>query len=155
MTKTLPLTIGSNYVFIDTIYIDNFKKAEHDLLISTSLFDLRAVLFPYAGDPYAIFKADRSEFDLSRIRYIYDDEGESCEINQFCSDSGAILVVDEQSFLSVVRDFEDDAFYHHMMNPSIPNQWTILLDNYENKLFWFYTSEIKDEFGGGGNFEIN
>jgi len=155
MTKKLPLTIGNKYIFIDSIYVNDFTQAESTLLLNTSLADLRPILFPYSTDPYAIFQSDTSQFDLSRIDYLFDEEGTSCEINQFCSDSGVILVIDEQSFLAVVKEFDSDKLYDYLMNPSDQSWWATFLKKYESRLFWFYTSDIKEEFGGGGNFQID
>jgi len=158
MSKNIPLIPGKKYVFIDALYVDDFKSIDPSILSSTSLAELRKIVFPYTGDPYSLIESNTNEFDLSRIKYFPDPEAEGHELNQFCSDTGVILVVEEGVFLSVVQDFDSDvseALEDHIEKPTISNKWTNLTDKYKDKLFYFSTVEIDEDYAGGGNFQID
>jgi hypothetical protein len=154
MMHCLPLAFGKKYVFIDALCIEAFRQVDASLLQNTSLLALRAVLFPYMGDPYAVIESTRQDFDLSRITYFSDPDATSQEPNQFCSDTGDILVVDEDIFVAVTREFDQDAFIDWLEDPTLRNHWARLLDQYPQQLFCFTTGEIKEAYAGGGNFQI-
>jgi hypothetical protein len=158
MNKYIPLVPGKKYVFIDALYVDDFKNIDPSILLNTNLVELRKIVFPYTGDPYSLIESDISKFDLSRIKYFPDPEAEGDELNQFCSDTGVILIVEDEVFLSVIQDFDSnvsDALEDHIEKPTTSNKWTELTDKYRDKLFYFSTVEIDEDYAGGGNFQID
>ena len=156
MNKHLPLTPTWEYVFIDSLYTDTFKQADAAVLRDTGLAELRPVLFPYTDDPYALFRADDSAFDLARIRYVDASEGETCALNQFCSDSGLILVVETACFYSFLHAFDAEQFVFDYLESAAESPfWTAFLATYAHRFFWFYTAELQEAFAGGGNFQID
>lgn len=156
MDKHLPLTPTREYVFIDSLYTDTFKQADSTMLRDTGLAELRPVLFPYTDDPYALFRADAPAFDLARIRYVDASEGETGALNQFCSDSGLILVVEAPCFYSFLHTFDSEQFvFDYLESSAVSPFWMAFMATYAHRFFWFYTAEVHEEFAGGGNFQID
>ena len=154
MHQGIPLVPDTTYVFIDALYIKEFKNVEDSVLESTSLTDWRALVFPYCGDPYAVFTADTPYFDLARIIYFSEPEATAYGLQQFCSDTGMILLIAEAIFLSVVAEFDIEALIDSIEEMAEHTSWTALREKYPSQLFYFTTAEIDLAYAGGGSFLI-
>lgn len=158
MPRCLTLTVGREYIFIDSLYVSNFAEAPESVVAGQDLRDLRQILFPDTKVPYALFRADAAKFDLARISYFNSDEDSSDTLRQFCSDTGLVLVIDTAVFFDVAAEFDLEAL-EDVLEPqpeylSRASQWAELVAKYPGALHYFETAEIEAELAGGGEFRI-
>lgn len=154
MTKQLLLLPNREYIFIDSLYTDTFKEAPAVLQRGTALVELREALFPYTDDPFALFRAESSAFDLARIRGVAEAE-ERQGLDHFCSDSGLILVVETAAFPAFLDVFDSSGFYFDYIESATGNaHWEAVLAPFATRFSWFFTAEINEAFAGGGSFQI-
>ncbi|TGE22270.1 hypothetical protein E5K00_18665 [Hymenobacter aquaticus] len=160
MPRHLKLTVGREYIFIDSLYVSDFAEKPALLLTNPDLRKLRTVIFPYpsTGIPYALFTADVEDFDIARIHYFNSDESTADNLLQFCSDTGLILVVDTAVFFEVAAKFNpevlEDVLEEQPEYLSRAKNWTALVAEYTGALHYFETAEIDKRLAGGGEFRI-
>ncbi len=142
------------YLFIDTLYVNDFTNYPTSIT-QDNIVRLRGELFPDAYDPFAIIDINTSEFVLDNIQYLEFEQTNTLDLNQFCSDSGMILVIKLNVFDSFRKDFNADKFIESINNPHLYDYWINVQNEYKGNINFFYTSDISPDFAGGGNFIIN
>lgn len=149
---------NSVYVFIDYIYINEILECifsdEDKSDLSYTLKNIRSKKFKYSYNPYALFKSNSTLFALEKIRAIEPVDIDSENLNQFCSDSGLIVVVEVECFLSFINDFDDEKFFESIEGLGYADYWPKIKAKYPDKVYYFYTSDVDPESAGGGNFQI-
>ncbi|MCB2407482.1 hypothetical protein [Hymenobacter lucidus] len=158
MPRHLKLTLGQTYIFIDSLYVSDFTEASASTLASRDLTALRRIIFPDTSIPYALFTADTEDFDVARIHYFDSAENTTDNLQQFCSDTGLILVVDTAVFFEVAAKFSYDDLVESLEHQPAwfvrINRWETLVADYAGHLWYFNTSEVDEDLAGGGEFRI-
>ncbi|WP_345221756.1 hypothetical protein [Hymenobacter koreensis] len=135
------------------LYIDDFEGLTAADLTKNNLAGLRAEVFPYAGNPYAIFKSDTNQFYLSRIAYVPSAQATSDNLHEFCSDSGLILAINAERLFDLVSRANAEILFDLAGEDGMEN-WPKPLEDFNGQAHLFYTSEINSGFAGGGSFRI-
>ncbi|OGX85626.1 hypothetical protein [Hymenobacter glacialis] len=154
MAPLIRLAPGKEYLFIDALYLEEFKARPDSSLLHHELVALRHIVFPDAINPYAVVTAEHEGFDLSSIQPIGSEAAAADNVRQFCSDTGLVLIIAVDIFSSVVAELDFEELADLAEDHDVVTCWPESLEKYNTQLYLFNTSQVNESCAGSGNFQI-
>lgn len=124
--EPLELAINFRYIIIDALYINDIKIELPNLLADNILDEIRNKVFPYSGAPFAEYYPKESMFTIDKIKKIDYNHRNFFDRNVFCSDSGAIVLINEKVLIDFVLKFDYDKLVSSRIDPINLAYWNSL-----------------------------
>lgn len=156
--EPIELNIGTRYIVIDGLYIDDIKQELGNLTAEHLIDDIREKVFQYIKTPFAEYQANDKMFEVSRLRKLGYQDVVATDKLVFSTDTGLLVFFNEELLLSFVKRFSYESLVDtsdDLINISYWKSITVDYNEFDIALVLSPGVDSGVDFEGSGTYRIS